>query len=530
MMKRILALLLLLACLPLSVTAELEYIRQEKRFIDFPAMDEWRGNFSSVKKWTIVTPESLDENWDLVAARGDTEEEIRQRFAGEHFLFEAYSPDLPQDACFRAEVYENDLTREVWHLRHLGSEERKELNDLLLSGLVLPDREVYILTNKGSNESACIMGYFTNLPGGTHESGQIQLRFRNGRMYVFSYCVSGRMAGRSRWYSSKEKAAFSKTPMDLSADSSFRNKMLPRLPDFALTAPVPEQTEPGNITVQGTVEKGSALTAALDGNPIEGKADKAGKFNVTVPLTEVGEHTLTLTVTNSKYTERVMTYPIIVSDTVTPLNITGQPVGYAYVGDVTLKGLTSPGAQLTFTLDEGEPQTFTAAADGSFTHTFHLADKGEHSAVLTARKDGLEPASTEMAFVGQYEDINDGIRAFSVGLTEHRIDKMAEDIDAYVGEKVKISVRIKEVTLNEQGLGLLCEYNPPAGMKHDETPLYLSVPGYAQCQLHENMIITIYGTVVGQREEESEDAGIPGAKPETRMEILMEYGTYMVYK
>ena len=98
-MKRMLAMLLTLVLLvPVAAFAEepLVYERQAKKFIDFPTMDGWRGHFSSVTKWTIVTPETLDENWELVASRGDPEEEIRARYAQPTFLFEAYSPDLPR--------------------------------------------------------------------------------------------------------------------------------------------------------------------------------------------------------------------------------------------------------------------------------------------------------------------------------------------------------------------------------------------------------------------------------------------------
>ena len=91
------------------------------------------------------------------------------------------------------------------------------------------------------------------------------------------------------------------------------------------------------------------------------------------------------------------------------------------------------------------------------------------------------------------------------------------------GEPKYILLLLFSILLN-YGLGLLCEYNPPSGKNHDKTPLYLTVPGYAQCQIHENMIITIYGTVRGERTVSADDG------EETRMDIFVEYGTYLVYK
>lgn len=523
MLKRMMALLLVLL-LPVTALAELEFIREEKKFINFPAMDEWRGHFSSVKNWTIVTPDNLDEHLDLVLQRGDTEEEVRARFAGEHFLFEAYSTDLPQDACFRAEVYEDDLTRDVWHLKHLSTEERKALNDYILSGKLLPDRDIYTLSNKGSNESACINGYFTNYPPARLESGKIQFRFRNGRMYVFSYCVSGRLAGASRLYSNKEESQFSKTPMDLSADSSFRNKMLPSLPDYALDGDMPLMAMPGDLTLTGTVTKGSTVTAAVDGTAAKASVNKNGKFTVTLPLAENGVHEIALTVAHSKHTTRTMTYTVDVSDEVVPLTMTEWPEGEGVVGDNMVAGITAPNAQLAITLDGEACMTISADGDGLFSEKVKIPSKGEHTLQITASVDGLESTAAETAFYAEYATVEDGIKAFSNDLTTERIDTMSEDPWSYTDEKVKISVRIKDVTIVDTGLGLMCEYNPPSGVKHDETPLYLTVPGYAQCQLHENMIITVYGTVKGEYVIEDEFF------PENRLWIDVEYGTYMVYR
>lgn len=51
-------------------------------------------------------------------------------------------------------------------------------------------------------------------------------------------------------------------------------------------------------------------------------------------------------------------------------------------------------------------------------------------------------------------------------------------------------------------------------------PLYLTLYGYAEDQLAPGMITTIYGTVAGEKTLSNEK----------RMEILVEYGTYLVSK
>ncbi len=523
-MKRMLAMLLTLVLLvPVAAFAEepLVYERQAKKFIDFPTMDGWRGHFSSVTKWTIVTPETLDENWELVASRGDPEEEIRARYAQPTFLFEAYSPDLPQDACFRAEVFETDYTRDIWHLRHWNTAERKEIRNELMSGTVIPDREIYELTNHDTNLNAFERGFFTNQPPATHESGRIRLQFYNGKLYAFSYCVTGRLAGASRWYKAPELESYRKTPVD-SSEAKFMGTALPRMPKYELTTTLPEVAAPGAMTFAGTVEAGCKVSAALDGQSIPVSVDKKGSFNLTADLA-AGERLLTITVENSKFTTRVMEYPITVSETVTPLIITEEPDMRCEIGSQSIKGRTEPRAAVSIAKDDGEPLTIQADEDGVFNYTFQAGEKRTYRVTLTVQAEGKDATSKEFAFAADYKTADEGIKAFNEQVTDVNFKTIAENVENYIGTKVKISIKTKEITLNEQGLGLVCIYN--AKQEKDQTPLYVNLPGYAQCQIGERMIITIYATVDGKRVIFTDDG-----EEEERIELTADYGTYLVSK
>ncbi len=122
----------------------------------------------------------------------------------------------------------------------------------------------------------------------------------------------------------------------------------------------------------------------------------------------------------------------------------------------------------------------------------------------------------EIPFITEYETIKDGTKAFEKNLTKHTIAKLSQDPVAFHGERVKISVHVKEVAFTEDGLGIMCNYNPPKDSKHKKTPLYLTLYGYGQDQITEGMIMTIYGTVDGQHEADGEQ----------RLKILVQYGTY----
>ena len=130
---------------------------------------------------------------------------------------------------------------------------------------------------------------------------------------------------------------------------------------------------------------------------------------------------------------------------------------------------------------------------------------------------GKDVSIVEIPFITEYETFKEGTKAFSKNLTKRTVSQLAKDPDAYYGERVKIEVRVKEVRYTEEGLGILCNYNPPSGSKHAKTPLYLTLYGYAQDQIQPNMIITIYGTVHGQHEVDGEQ----------RLNILMQYGSYI---
>ena len=134
MKKRLLmALTALLLMLPLCGTAALE-MTVEKNYIRLPEYDGMRLYFRPPSEWTLVTPENYQEHMELLLARGDTEEDIHERFSRDTLVFEAYSDKIPDDACIRLEVEEDEVSREIWHLRHFSTEERADFKKEVLAG------------------------------------------------------------------------------------------------------------------------------------------------------------------------------------------------------------------------------------------------------------------------------------------------------------------------------------------------------------------------------------------------------------
>jgi len=234
-----------------------------------------------------------------------------------------------------------------------------------------------------------------------------------------------------------------------------------------------------------------------------------------------GEHQLVVTTTHKDHSDRVETYTITASDQLTPLTLTEYPEAVALAGKQQISGKTIPHARVTLTLDDREPILLAADGEGRFDFTLRVMDDLAHFLTVTAQGEGQDENAAAVLFVTEYETFKAGLKAFEKGLTKESIANMAKAPDSFVGEKVKISVKVKELLYTREGLGVLCTYNPPKGTRHEKTPLYLKLYSFAQDQIYEGMTMTVYGLVDGEETFLSKDGN------ETRLRILMQYGTYL---
>ena len=514
-MKRMIALLLVLVFLPINALSELQMEEVSNSRILFPELDRMQARFRTVDEWTVVHRDNLDEHMALMRKRGDTEDEIRTRFAEETLLFEAYFVSFPDDACIRMERFVNDTTRDTWHFRHLSTSGRKEFLKLVNEAKLFSQYDTYAAKWKGNGGTSYIECSYTTVPPAVHESGRMCIRLINGQAYVATYAVRDRMAGRSKLRSKRENTFL--TGYTLLDEMRFDVKLLPKLTSFELDEAFPVQADLGEVTIEGKITKGGKLQVTLDGQQITSKVTSSGAFTVALPLTEAGDHEVVFIATHSKYTDRIETFTVNASALRTPLTVTSKPEEYAPAGDHTISGVSDPGAEIVLRLDEREEVTLTADGNGLFSHTYEIMDDQSHLLYIAASASGKDVSIAEIPFITEYETFKDGTKAFEKLLTKHTIAALAKDPDAYKGERVKISVRVKEVDFTEKGLGILCTYNPPKGSKHAKTPLYLTLYGYGQDQIQPDMTMTIYGTVQGQHEVDGEN----------RLELLVQYGTYL---
>ncbi len=493
MMKRLLAMVLILCLLPLWAAA-LEYRKEGISYIVFPELDEWQGRFNRRDNWVIVTPETLDEHWEMVAARGDTEEEIRARYAADTFLFEAYSPDIPADSCFRAERFENEHTRDIWHLRHWSDDDFQKVKDYLTSGRAIPNKDVYGLIRQGHSANRRLVGYFTNYPPETLESGRIHLELRNGKLYVFSYCVSGRMVGNES--ALVEDAEFSWSSPVCHDRSIFLNEAMPRMVLYELEEAFPEDVTPGNVRVSGTAQAGSRMEVTLDGKRVPGAIRDEGDFIVILPLKETGEHQVEMTFNRSGYAERKRTYTVRVSEEMTPLTLLEKPEPFSDLGTMTVSGRTERGANVALWVDGDQTASCLADENGLFSFSFEIKTEDEHSIRLTARAEGKLVNEREISFIACWMDAEKALKEYKKETEKPDHENIWANPGEHLGEKVAFPVYVWDVQTTAEGLFARCVYGRYANTAVEHM-YYVNIKGYARCMFRPREVLTVYGEVSG---------------------------------
>lgn len=513
-MKRwFLAAMLLMMILPAAAMAELEMI-VERNYIKFPELDGMNCRFRPTREWTVVHRDNLDEHLDLLLQYGWTEEEIRARFAEDTRLWEAYWEAWPKDSFIRMERFTDDISRDIWHLRHLSTAERRDFLEFVNEGSLFAQYDTFSAKFGGTGGQAHLDCGFTTVPPADYESGRMCVKYINGQAYVVTYVARGRMASHSSLRTKRvNEQLIGYTPLGC---FEFSAKLQPRLAELMVEA-LPETADVGSVQLRGKMEAGGSLAASLNGQPVPAKTAADGTFSLTLPLEHDGLHELILTATHPKYTQRTEIYTLQASASVTPLTLTAVPEGFVTAGSQQVSGVTLPGAEITLRLDNREAVSVTADASGCFSHTWDVTDEQFHVLRMTAAAPGREPLQSKKTFSTRFAGVDEAIAAFSQDLSEHRISELAENPWQYMGEKVKISVRVSEVQVTRDGLEVLCNYNPPASYHHAQTPLCLVVPGYARDLIRPDMIMTVYASVHGQE--------MTGGEP--RLVLLVDYGTWL---
>lgn len=517
-MKKLALLLSALLLLPLAALAELNYQVKSANQICFPDFNQMTAYFQNAADWIFVTPENLEEHFDMVLARGGTEEEIRQRYARESFVFEAYSDLLAPNECVRMERFDSALSRDIWNGRHMDLDKQTRFFEELGMGLIMPWYDAYGATKGGWGENTVLYAQYTSIPPASLESGSMQIRLINGSMYVLSFCQADYLP---KYSEGSGRNTISASPLGRYDTVTFGATLLPQLPAFSLKSELPTQADVGEVTVKGTIRSGGTIKVTLDGRelPVTLKSYE-GEFTTVLPLTEEGDHEVVFTVNHPRNTERVERFAVNVSSTRTALAFTRAPQGYVVAGEQTLAGVSDPGATIVITLDENEPVTVTADEKGAFSWTFELPGENLHRLyVMATAPDYKDTFKVEWYFMTVYDTAMEGLYAFGSKITNTSLKDLVADPLNHVGERVKVEGHIQRIDILPEGLGLYCKQYQDYYDRSEPQYFYVTTYGYLHCIPSELMVLDVYGTVEGEREVDGE----------MLLEIDLQYGTYTTY-
>lgn len=459
--------------------------------------------FKHIDQWTLVTPANVEDHMDLCTGKGYTQQEVRDRFAAGHIVWEAYHKRL-KDGFLRYEVWSDQSTRNAWDLNTLSTADRNAwVKSLARNGndqytFISPD---YIST--GKEKHLILTGVIKNPPG-KYESGYGSLMVRNGQAMLFAYFQNSDRASQRSYIKSAFDTFVSETAFTSYYQVLFVPELLPVAVDVTLEDDWIVNAHTGDITLRGATEKGAALTAAWGGNTGEATAGSDGKFAVSVPVTVEGEMAVSLTASKKGYSDnRAAALSIPIDNATARLTLTKYPGAEVEDDSFTLAGTAAPGAAVFLTLNGEDPVMLLADNDGAFAHSFEgLEDFVFNTLTVTANEEGLADASAAMVFYRGYgDDVEKGISKFKAKTVSVSAAKLTADPLAHVGEFIRMEFRLKSLT-REAG-GIVFKADSISSGSSKRYPMILKSAGYLNDVIVGGMNVTVYGIIEAPTNEDT---------------------------
>lgn len=445
-----------------------------------------------IENWTVVTPDTMEENMALLTRDGTPEKEVRRRFAQDHILAEAYHDGLP-DGRVRMQMFEDEKTRSVWNLADLSKKQRtslkKELSEHLFQGYLRLFNIKDNFTQIARHWS--MWGSVIAYPPAAYESGFFTLRYFNGRAYLLTY-TQNTPASSKKLLNGTHTYARAGTWTDLMGYvPEFVGKAQPAAADLTHAETLILNAHSGRYLFAGGTEKGAEVTVACGGRTEKAQVDQDGQYTARILLAP-GDNTVTASAAKAKAEGSTLSRVIRADDGMAALELTEYLSGPVDRQKLKAAGKASPGARVTIRIDGEERENLTAGPDGGFACTLQAEDWAEHELEITASEEGLTDCTARFTFRPVYEDVSKGIKAFSKVLDKDVTGKkLSADPAGYTGRKVKMEVYT--VSCQRQDGRLILHAN----ISRDKNmPVILVCPDYLDDEIQAKMILTVYGTVI----------------------------------
>ena len=458
--------------------------------------------FKHIDQWTLVTPANVEDYMDLCTSKGYTQKEVRDRFASGSIVWEAYHKQL-KDGFLRYEVWSDQSTRNAWDLNMLSTADRNAwVDNLEIYGT---DKYTFLspdYTSTGKEKHLIITGVISNPPD-KYESGYGSLMLRNGQAMLFAYFQNTDRASQRSYIRSAFETFVSECAFTSYYQVLFVPELLPAAVDVTLDDDWIVNAHTGDITLRGTTEKETAITAAWGNNTGEATAGSDGEFTVSVPVTVEGEMAVSLTASKKGYSDnRASALSVPIDNSAAQLTLTDYPAAELTEDSFTLSGIAAPGAAVFLTLNEDDPVMLIADDDGTFTHTFEgLEDFVFNSLIVTANEEGLDDTSAALLFYRGYgDDVKTGISKFKAKTISLSAAKLTADPLDHVGEFIRMEFRLKSLT-REDG-NIIFKADSISSSSSKRYPMILKSTGYLNDVIVGGMNVTVYGIIEAPTNED----------------------------
>jgi hypothetical protein len=445
--------------------------------------------FRNPDEWTVVTKDNLDENMAVCLRRGDTEADVRARFKTGNIRWEAYHNKLP-DGCVRYEVWEDELTRNVWNLNTLNSKERTAFMDALGKDWSAgPYRFINArFQSDGTVKHLILLGVISNLPL-KYESGYAALRVANGKAFLTGYFQANGRASKLSYLSSQKDVLARLTGFADWDRTTWLTEFAPECADLSAGSDRIINAHTGTVRLRGTTEPGAKVTARSGDYDAEADVDADGQFTVEIPLTAEGNMAVDYTAAITGKADNTLFETVPIDDSKASLTLTAYPAGEVW-GAISLKGEVANSATVTYTLDGSEPRVIPVTG-GAFEAAVDAADFIPHTLTVTASEVGLKNCSVTLAFTRGYDDFDAGVKAFAKSLVKVTARQLADDPAAYTGSFIKMEFRVTDARYDSEGITL----NASAKTGNKSYPMLLKANGYMDDMVAGGMTVTVYGIV-----------------------------------
>lgn len=371
-------------------------------FDDFSASCEIDAN-----KYTILTPDNLDEHADWLAARGLTVEGVAADWTERGVYLQAWTAS--GDACLEITAVQDDFAAQYYDVNEITTDERKTYrlgHSSDKDGFYRAQGYDYSSADwkNMKNTGRFLVLAYTRTVGGESYRGYAQKTIRNGWTIMLEYQVYGRSA------KSSDRNALEKV-MDTWEFTEIWPRPITSVSPMVFTSRPPLETNSNKFTVKGSGTPGLRIIgvimrmSASDVQEFETTIDKNGKFSLPVTLPREGVWLMTYVVENAGVVvDEGVFEAITYQKDLLPITLSSSLPTVLNGNEIVISGVTMPKTMVQCIVDGRYQKSITTGNSGEFSFKIDTSEEGEYTFTLVFEKKGYTSRRFTSKAVRTYTD------------------------------------------------------------------------------------------------------------------------------